>query len=80
MAYKTVLVTGGNIGIGLEFRRQYTEKGWKVYAAVRNPSDELKGLGVSLISGVDVSSDACVSVLSTGFTEATLDVLVCNAG
>jgi NAD(P)-dependent dehydrogenase (short-subunit alcohol dehydrogenase family) len=32
----TVLVTGANRGIGLEFVRQYAAEGWTVHAGVRN--------------------------------------------
>ena len=33
---RTVLVTGANRGLGLEFARQYAADGWKVYAACRD--------------------------------------------
>lgn len=33
----TVLVTGANRGLGLEFVRQYINKGWRVLAACRTP-------------------------------------------
>ena len=29
----TVLITGSNRGLGLEFVRQYSSEGWRVYAA-----------------------------------------------
>ena len=34
---KHCLVTGGSRGIGLEFTRQYLQRGFQVYAASRNP-------------------------------------------
>ena len=34
----SVLITGANRGIGLEFARQYLADGWQVYAACRDPS------------------------------------------
>ncbi|WP_375449911.1 SDR family NAD(P)-dependent oxidoreductase [uncultured Devosia sp.] len=33
----TVLITGANRGIGLEFARQYAAEGWHVIAANRTP-------------------------------------------
>ena len=32
----TVLITGANRGLGLEFVRQYLERDWKVIACARN--------------------------------------------
>lgn len=34
---KTVVVTGANRGLGLEYCRQFLEKGYKVYACCRAP-------------------------------------------
>ena len=43
LAYaKTVLVTGSNRGMGLEFVIQYAEKGWNVIATSRSPSDDFE--------------------------------------
>ena len=33
----TILITGANRGLGLEFSRQYLAEGWQVIAACRNP-------------------------------------------
>ena len=35
----TVLLTGANRGLGLEFTRQYAARGWRVLACCRNPSE-----------------------------------------
>ena len=34
----TVLITGANRGLGLEFALQYAADGWRVHACCRNPS------------------------------------------
>jgi NAD(P)-dependent dehydrogenase (short-subunit alcohol dehydrogenase family) len=34
---KTVLITGANRGIGLEFCRQYAAEGWRILACSRQP-------------------------------------------
>jgi NAD(P)-dependent dehydrogenase (short-subunit alcohol dehydrogenase family) len=36
----TVLITGSNRGLGLEFVKQYAEQGWNVIATSRSPSDD----------------------------------------
>ena len=37
---KTVLITGSNRGIGLEFTNQYAQMGWNVIASSRTPEDD----------------------------------------
>ena len=43
----SVLVTGANRGLGLEFARQYAAADWRVHAACRDPNaaEALAGLG-----------------------------------
>src|SRR5260370_7887488 len=43
----TVLITGANRGLGLEFARQYATSGWRVIATSRAPekADALHALG-----------------------------------
>ncbi|MEY4940990.1 MAG: hypothetical protein RIQ93_2725, partial [Verrucomicrobiota bacterium] len=43
---ETVLITGSNRGLGLEFARQHAEQGWTVIATARAPESatELKQL------------------------------------
>lgn len=50
MSRMTVLVTGANRGIGLEFVRQYLERGSSVIATCRKPS-EAEALAKLLESG-----------------------------
>lgn len=82
----TVLVTGANRGIGLEFCRQYVEAGWKVLACCRQPSaaHELQRLaarhsGLS-VHELDVARFDQVDALSVQLRGATIDVLLANAG
>jgi NAD(P)-dependent dehydrogenase (short-subunit alcohol dehydrogenase family) len=35
----SVLITGSNCGIGLEFARQYAQSGWRVFATCRRPAE-----------------------------------------
>ncbi|MBT8080857.1 MAG: SDR family oxidoreductase [Gammaproteobacteria bacterium] len=76
----TVLITGCNRGIGLELARQYHERGDTVIAACRSASDELRGLGIRFVEGIDVSQEESVTELKSKLDKETLDVLINNAG
>lgn len=76
----TVLITGANRGIGLEFARQYSRDGWHVVATARDPSeaDDLNALKVRVEQLEMRDLDAVVS-----FGERIgdrLDLLIANAG
>jgi NAD(P)-dependent dehydrogenase (short-subunit alcohol dehydrogenase family) len=47
----SVLITGANRGLGLEFARQYLASGWQVYAGCREPSSasELRRLAFNAV-------------------------------
>jgi NAD(P)-dependent dehydrogenase (short-subunit alcohol dehydrogenase family) len=76
----TALVTGSNRGIGLELCRVLAKRGYDVIAACREPSAELKALGVRVLDDVDVSSGADVAGMATRLRGTTVDLLVNNAG
>ncbi len=76
----TCLVTGCNRGIGLELSRQLAVRGDEVIGVCRSASDELEGLGIRVIDGVDVSTDAGVARLVDELGDTSIDVLVNNAG
>jgi NAD(P)-dependent dehydrogenase (short-subunit alcohol dehydrogenase family) len=73
----TVLITGANRGIGLEFARQYSQDGWDVVATVRESSAELDSLGVR-VEQLDMAD--LESVASFGEGLDGLDRLIANAG
>jgi NAD(P)-dependent dehydrogenase (short-subunit alcohol dehydrogenase family) len=77
----TVLITGANRGIGLEFARQYQADGWTVIATARNPdaADELKQLGVEALP-LDAADPSSIDALAAHLSSGTLDVLIANAG
>lgn len=73
----TVLITGTNRGIGLEFARQYAADGWDVIATARQSSPELDALGVR-VEQLDMQDlDAVVAL---GSLIERLDLLIANAG
>ena len=72
----TVLITGANRGIGLEFARQYSEAGWDVIATARQSSPELDALGVT-VKPLDLSDADAVAAFSV---DRALDLFIANAG
>ena len=76
----TYLVTGANRGIGLEFCRQLKERGERVIAVCRSASEELKNLGISVETNVDITSNESVRSLVKRLDGETIDVLINNAG
>ena len=73
----TVLITGANRGLGLEFARQYCRGGWDVVATVRQPTPELEGL-CARVENIDMLDLGAVAEF--GRSIDALDLLVANAG
>jgi NAD(P)-dependent dehydrogenase (short-subunit alcohol dehydrogenase family) len=73
----SVLITGANRGLGLEFARQYSSDGWTVTATARENSAELDQLGIK-VQQLDMSDLEAVA----GFGERldALDLVIANAG
>tara|TARA_R110002167_G_scaffold35356_1_gene112943 strand:- start:1385 stop:2047 length:663 start_codon:yes stop_codon:yes gene_type:complete len=76
----TVVITGANRGIGLEFVKQYLAKGDKVIALCRNTSDELSQTSAKVIVKVDVSSPECLERVLSTLSDLKIDLLINNAG
>lgn len=76
----TVLVTGANRGIGFQLCKQLHQRGDNVIAVCRGASDELSALGVTVISGIDVSVAQDVDRLKQTLGDKHIDVLINNAG
>ncbi len=83
---KTVLITGSNRGIGLEFVNQYAANGWDVIATSRSPDDdeELQALARSnpniTIEALDVTDLNQIASLARKYNGTAIDILVNNAG
>src|SRR3954471_16710591 len=82
----TVLVTGANRGIGLEFVRQYANDGASVIACAREPdkAKELKKLADEHrqieIHPLDTSDFAACAALGKQLSSEAIDILINNAG
>jgi len=68
-AAETVLITGANSGLGLEFVKQYAAKGWTVIATARQPevAKDLMALAAKdadiKVERLDVVDDAQIAAL-----------------
>jgi NAD(P)-dependent dehydrogenase (short-subunit alcohol dehydrogenase family) len=74
----TLLITGANRGIGLEFARQYAGDGWDVIATARQSSPELDALGVR-VEPLDLSGAEDVAAFPAKI-DGPLDLFIANAG
>ena len=79
----TVLVTGANRGLGLEFARQYAADKWRVIATSRalDKAGALKALGAGVtVYPLDVADLAAVAALGRELAGEAIDVAIANAG
>jgi NAD(P)-dependent dehydrogenase (short-subunit alcohol dehydrogenase family) len=81
----TVLITGANSGLGLEFVKQYAAKGWTVTAHRRDGIPETLAAVVAeqpnvRIERMDVASIDEVRALAAKLAGTPIDVLINNAG
>ena len=78
---KTILITGANRGLGLEFARQYAKAGWKVIGTARKPAEatDLADLGARVMQ-LDVADGESVAKLAAALEDQPIDLLINNAG
>jgi NAD(P)-dependent dehydrogenase (short-subunit alcohol dehydrogenase family) len=86
MMVNTVLITGANRGIGLEFTKQYAADGWQVIACCRAPhsASALQTLAKSYpnikLIALDVADFSQIEAVGLQFHTRAIDVLINNAG
>lgn len=82
----TILITGANRGIGLEFTTQYLARGDRVLAACRNiaAAQELKQLCISypqlVLLQLDVADDQSIAAFPQKIQDEAIDIFINNAG
>ena len=83
---ETVLITGANSGLGLEFTKQYAAKGWTVIATHRRRelpqtlADVVAKYPKVRVETLDVTSLDQAKALAAKLDGVPIDVLVNNAG
>lgn len=83
MSQKSILITGASTGIGAEAARQMHDRGWRVFATARAPTDleRLRATGVTAVplELADPDSVAACAETVLNATNGQLDALFNNA-
>jgi NAD(P)-dependent dehydrogenase (short-subunit alcohol dehydrogenase family) len=83
---ESILITGSNRGLGLEWAEQYAEAGWRVYATCRHPeqADALRMIESAYrnltVHRLDVTREEEIAALASELEGEPIDVLLNNAG
>ncbi len=79
----TVLITGCDTGLGVEFARQYAAEGHRVFATCLAPESaaETRAIqGNMTIDRLDVSDHAAIEAFARKLRGEAIDIIVSNAG
>jgi len=82
----TVLITGANRGIGLEFVLQLSDRGWNVIATARKPEQAIILRQIAdarrntvVIEKLDVTDQVNIDALAAKYADQPIDILLLNA-
>ncbi|MBX3540101.1 MAG: SDR family oxidoreductase [Chelatococcus sp.] len=79
----TIVITGCDTGLGVEFARQYVAEGHRVHATCLDPhsADETRAIaGDITVSKLDVTDHAAIEAFAESLGGASVDILLNNAG
>lgn len=81
----TVLITGVNRGIGLEFLRQYAQAGWTVIGTCRDLDGAVEAKAIAeqanvTLHALEVRDESAINALARQLSGTAIDVLLLNAG
>lgn len=74
------IITGANRGIGLEFCRALSDRGYAVTALCRHANAALNKLPVTVHEGYDVADGAAIDAFAGTVEADSVDLLINNAG
>ncbi|MEM7083231.1 MAG: SDR family oxidoreductase [Pseudomonadota bacterium] len=86
MTQSTVLITGANRGIGLQFVNAFAQEQWSVIACCRDPqsASELSALSAQHeaveVHALDVTDYSQMAALARQLDDTPIDILLSNAG
>jgi NAD(P)-dependent dehydrogenase (short-subunit alcohol dehydrogenase family) len=79
----TVLITGCDTGLGVEFARQYAAAGWRVIATCLDPDGARETRAIAgdiAVLRLDVTDHDAIEALGAELSGTPIDLLVSNAG
>jgi NAD(P)-dependent dehydrogenase (short-subunit alcohol dehydrogenase family) len=79
----TILITGCDTGLGVEFARQYAADGHKVYATCLNPDTAHETHAITgdiTVPKLDMTDHAGIEAFVAGLGGAPVDIFLSNAG
>ena len=82
----TVLVTGANRGLGLEFIKQYSQAGWEVIGTRRDLGSAVEASGLADVANnitlypLEVTEPESIANLAESLAGTAIDLMILNAG